>query len=107
MVSDTTRVKLLCQETDTLDYTTYVFEVLDIDEINRLGYKYIMCTRWPNWNHRELSNGEEGYLHYFIILAGVDKWFDGKEFIPYKCSTYQFDKFISKQPKFTNKNFKL
>lgn len=28
--------------------------------------------------------------------AGVDKWFDGSEFIPYKYTCYQFLNFIDK-----------
>ena len=65
MINDTTHVKLICQQQDSLDYTTYVFEILDSEEIERLGYKYIMCTRWPNWDHRELLNGEEWIFKLF------------------------------------------
>ena len=107
MTINTTYVKLICQQKDALDYTTYVFELLDKDEINRLGYRYIMCTRWPNWDHRELLNGEEGYLNYSIIIAGQDFWFNGTDYTPYKFSNYQFNKFIAKQPEQIKHSFKL
>lgn len=107
MINITTHVKLIGQTKDSLDYTTYIFELLDHDDIDRFGYKYIMCTRWPNWNHRALLNGEEGFLYYSIILAGEDKWYNGNDYTPYKCSTYQFNKFIEIQPKQSNHSFKL
>lgn len=107
MTNDTTQVKLLCQQRDSLDYTTYVFEIIDSNEIQRLGYRYIMCTRWPNWDHRELLNGEEGYLNYSIIIAGQDAWFNGEGYTPYKTSVYQFNKFIAKQPEQNKHSFKL
>ena len=107
MVNAKTKVKLLCQEKDSLDYTTYVFEILDINEIERLGFRYIMCTRWPNWEHRELLNGEVGYLYYSIIIAGQDSWFNGNGYTPYKTSVYQFNKFVAEQPEQFKHSFKL
>ena len=38
--------------------------------------------------------GEEGYLQIRYISAGKDKWFDGKDFIPYKYTNIQFLKFV-------------
>ena len=46
---------------------------------------------------------EVGYLNFFEIRAGVDKWFDGEKMIPYNYSGIQFDKFVSK-PKEKDKN---
>ena len=40
---------------------------------------------------------EVGYLNFFEIRAGVDKWFDGEKMIPYNYSGIQFDKFVSKE----------
>lgn len=106
MINYTAYVKLLCQSYDSLDYTTYVFELLDNTDINLLNEKYIMCTRWPNWDHRELRNGEIGYLSFSEIIAGEDKWFDGTNFIPYKYTTIQFNRFIEEQKQYKNE-FKL
>lgn len=104
MTTYTSKVKLVAQQTDSLDYTNYVFEILGEDEIETLGYKYIMCTRWPNWDHRDLVNGEIGYVNYTIILAGEDSWFNGNGYTPYKFSTYQFNKFIPEQKQIINKH---
>lgn len=93
--------KLLAKAEDTLGYVTYVFECLD-KEI-RGETKYIMCTRYPNWNHRSINVGEIGYLSFFEIRAGLDKWFNGDKMIPYNYSGIQFIKFVAK-PEEKDKN---
>lgn len=90
----TALVRLVAKEEDTLGYVTYVFECLDT-EIIELS-KYIMCTRYPNWSHRSIKIGEVGYLNFVEIRAGIDKWFDGKNMIPYNYNGIQFIKFIQK-----------
>lgn len=106
-MSLTAKVKLLCQETDNQGYTTYVFEVLEDSEINRFHSKYIMVVRWPNWEHRMLLNGEIGFLNFEEIIAGETQWFDGKDFVPYKYSAIQFNKFVSEQQINMKHEFKL
>ena len=69
--------RLVAKEEDALNYITYVFECLD-EEILK-DTKYVMCTRYPNWNHRMIDIDEVGYLNFFEIRAGVDKWFDGEK----------------------------
>lgn len=96
MKTITTFAKLVAQETDSFNYTTYVFKLLDDDECDRLETKYIMCVRWPNWDHRELFISDEGYLSINLIEAGIDKWYDGSTFIPYKYTNIQFNKFLDK-----------
>lgn len=88
--------KLVAKEEDIGGYVNYVFEILEEKEVNRLGTKYIMCTRYPNWNHRKIDIGEVGYLNFFEIRAGIDKWFDGEKMISYNYNGIQFDKFVSK-----------
>jgi len=87
--------KLVASESDTLGYITYVFECLDSDVAKET--RYIMCTRFPNWDHREIKIGEVGYLNFFEIRAGIDKWFDGNKMIPYNYNNIQFIKFIEKK----------
>ena len=86
--------RLVAKEEDTCGYVTYVFECLDKEIIKNT--KYIMCTRYPNWNHRVINIGEVGYLNFFEIIAGVDKWFDGEKMIPYNYNGIQFHRFVSK-----------
>lgn len=85
--------KLIASEPDSLGYTTYVFKRLeDCAESS----KYIMCVRYPNWEHKKLKLGDIGFLHCEEIRAGVDKWFDGKQMVPYNYNTVQFIKFVYK-----------
>ena len=82
-------------------YITYVFKLLDNDEISRLETKLIMCVRYPNWQTPLVNKGDIGYLNFKEVTAGVDTWFDGTSFIPYKYDDIQFVKFIKKED---NKN---
>lgn len=90
----TVLAKLVAREEDTCNYITYVFECLDKDMIKET--RYIMCTRYPNWDHRSIEIGEVGFLNFIEVRAGVDTWFDGKNMIPYRYNNIQFIKFIEK-----------
>lgn len=85
--------RLRAQLDEGLGYVTYVFENL---EFPKWDTKYVMVTRCPNWEHRALKVGEEGFLTYEEHIAGDSKWFDGKEFHPYRYNISQFIKFIAK-----------
>lgn len=98
----TALVQLVAIRTDSLDYTTYVFECLE-DKMIAIS-KYIMCVRYPNWNHRQLTLGEIGFLNYKEIKAGTDTWFDGYNMVPYKYDTIQFISFIEK-PENSNQEY--
>ena len=41
-----------------------------------------MCVRWPNWECRQLKNGESGYLDFKEVRAGIDTWYDGSRQLP-------------------------
>ena len=86
--------KLIAKEHDLYGYTTYVFENL---EDSSFGKKYVMVTRWPNWQHRNLELEETGYLTYKEVIAGEDTWFDGTKFIPYNYTNIIFIKFVKKE----------
>lgn len=86
--------KLVAKTTDPQDYTTYVFKCLEDYMIEQTPY--IMCTKWPNWNTRDIKIGEEGYLEFVEIQAGISKWFDGDKFIPYNYNNIQFIRFVLK-----------
>lgn len=88
--------KLVAQENDNCGYITRVFEITDEEDKKRVNSKYVMCVQFPNWDQRLLSIGEEGYLSYQEILAGVTTWYNGKEFIPYRYNMVQFIKFVLK-----------
>ena len=95
--------KLVAKEADIGGYINYVFEILEKEEINKLDTKYVLCTRYPNWNHRKIELDEIGYLDFTEIQAGITKWFDGEKMISYNYNGIQFNKFIPK-PKEKDKN---
>lgn len=86
--------QLVASQEDSFGYITYVFKCLEDD----IAYdtRYIMCVRYPNWMHRPVTLGEIGYLSFKEVRAGIDKWFDGENMIPYKYDDIQFIKFIEK-----------
>lgn len=89
------------------DYTTYVFRILEDREIKIHNSYYIMCVKFPNWQHRELKEGEIGYLNYKTIEEGITQWYDGSKMNYYNCTTIQFIKFIPKKEKIDEKNYIL
>lgn len=69
-------------------YITYVFKV-SFD-------KYIMCTRLPNWHGQNIEIGQEGYMTYSFIQAGIDKWYNAEKdrFENYVYSANYFTDFV-------------
>lgn len=86
-------VQLIASESDSLGYITYVFKKLeDCTESS----KYLMAVRYPNWDAKQLKLGDIGFVHCEEIRAGIDKWYNGKEMVPYNYNTIQFIKFVYK-----------
>lgn len=85
---------LITSETDSCGYITYVFEVLD-PKVSEQS-PFIMCTRYPNWNHRPIKNGEKGFLTFTEVIAGKDEWFNGESQVKYRYNAIRFEKFIEK-----------
>ena len=83
--------KLMAKRTDWMDYTTYVFENREPLEP---GLKYVMCTQFPNWNQGLISIGDTGFVSVRYVNAGMDTWFDGVRYTPYKNTDVHFLKFI-------------
>jgi hypothetical protein len=96
-ITMTILAKLLAYERDLMGYITYVFECLD-EEV-RKDTKYIMCVRFPNWNHAPVKIGEIGYLNFREVQGGIDKWFDGNTMVPYRFTDIHFIKFVKKPEK--------
>jgi hypothetical protein len=87
----TIHCKLLAKEHDFGGYIIYVFENLDDASF---GHRYIMTTRWSNWEHKNIEIGEIGYLTYKEVIAGQDTWYDGSKFIPYNYTNIIFIRFV-------------
>lgn len=76
------------------NYTLYVFRNLESDKWDN---KYILCTRYPRWEHRQLEVGEIGYVSFTVIEAG-EKYYNrltGQNDV-YNFTHIRFDKFIKK-----------
>ncbi len=91
----TYHVKLLAEFEDGMGYITYVFERFEYDNLDN---KYIMCVRFPNWNQGPINLGDVGYISVRYVEGGVDKWYDGTNFVPYKEPNIIFLKFIHEKP---------
>lgn len=85
--------KLVAYNEDSFGYITYVFK--DLENVLKES-PYVMCVRYPNWHERIINLGDEGYVEFVEVRAGIDKWFDGQDMIPYNYNTIQFLKFIPK-----------
>ena len=95
MTETTIHVKFVAESIDFMGYTSYVFENL---ESTNWDNKYIMCVRFPNWNQAFFSIGDIGYLNVRYVEQGIDKWFDGKDLVPYNYDNVIFHVFKHEQP---------
>lgn len=95
MTEVTYRVKFLAENVDSMGYYSYVFENLDYDNWDN---HYIMCVRFPNWEQSAFNIGDIGYLNVRYVEAGIDKWYDGEDFIFYRYTNVIFMKFILEKP---------
>lgn len=88
----TARVEVV--EKEEGQYSTYIFKDLDLEN------EYYMITKYPNWNQGPINVGDTGYVTYYIIVAGVSKWYSGignnsKEvYVPYNYTHLALVKFI-------------
>ena len=90
------KAKLVAYRENSGDYTTYVFEKeVYTNELDR----YVMCTRFPNWDTPKLSLGDLGFLKYRIVIGGKDEWFNGMGFIKYLNTDIHFLNFIHEKEK--------
>lgn len=86
---------------DIENYITYVFQVLDEDNIQEIG-KYLMCVQYPNWNQETITIGDIGFLKVKYVQAGIDQWFDGVSKHFYRYDDIIFLKFIKEKHKTDN-----
>jgi len=93
----TIKCQFIASDSDMMGYSTYVFKVLE-DNLT-FGHNYLMVTRLPNWEHRQLELNEIGYLTYNEVEGGKDKWYcpETGEFIPYKYTNIYFIKFVKEK----------
>ena len=68
---------------DVEGYVTYVFQILDQQRTYLVSTDYLMCVRYPNWDHQEVNIGDKGYLEVKEVVGGKDQWFNGVEMVYY------------------------
>lgn len=95
--------ELLVKKEGTMGYWVYIFKNLETEDMYK---KYIMCTRFPNWEHSFIKEGSIGYLTYEEHYAGISQWYDGTQLQYYKYTGVQFISFIDK-PKENKTNKQL
>lgn len=100
-----TKVELITKDCDEGGYITYAFRILEKEDIKRLDTSFAICTRFPNWNDRELEIGDIGIVEIVEIQAGIDKWYNGYDFTPYKYNHWQFIKFVPFKNKVSDDDF--
>lgn len=102
----TIRAKCKAESALPLGYTLYVFQNLDYKYLEE---KYITLVRFPNWNNNSFSIDEEGYVHFKIVEAGKDLWYNNKEerFQYYNYTNCIFLEFIPITPKVENQIYVL
>lgn len=92
------KVKLVTIRNDVGGYIVYVFRNL-FPKSNE--DKFIMCTRFPNWNCSDLQIGDIGFVKVQQVEAGKNSWYDidqGK-LVPYNYSGIHFLDFVYEKPK--------
>jgi 1-deoxy-D-xylulose 5-phosphate reductoisomerase len=89
------------QKTSKLPMTFENLEYTDED------YKYFMCVRFPNWNQGSINLEDIGYVTVKYVKGGIDKWYDGREFITYKYTNIIFLSFIQEKKKVTIDSIKV
>lgn len=92
----TYRVQFVASSEDGMGYINYVFENLNYQDYDS---QYIMCVRFPNWDQESFEYGDIGYVTVRYVREGVDKWYDGKDFVTYRYTNIIFLKFILEKQK--------
>ncbi len=95
----TIHAKLLEAVCDIEGYITYVFQILDQERTYLVSTDYLMCVRYPNWDHADIKKGDQGYLEVKEVVAGQDQWFDGVSMNYYRYDDVIFIKFIKETPR--------
>lgn len=91
----TYKVQFIAESQDSMGYCNYVFEDLNYTDPD---FQYLMCVRFPNWNQASFNIGDIGFVTVRYVREGIDKWYDGTNFVPYKYTNLIFLKYIPLKP---------
>ena len=102
----TINCKIVAMQEDG-QYTHIVLEDLSRDYDDDL--KYVTVVKLPNWEHTHFDLGDEGYVLFEPVTAGVTRYFnkDSKDFEVYNYSNNYFINFIKKEEICKTKEYKF
>ena len=102
----TIHCKIVAIQNDN-QYTHIVVEDLSRNYDDDL--KYVTVVKLPNWDSNAFELGEEGYVLFKPVEAGVTKWFNRelRDFEIYNYSNNYFINFIKKVEICSKKEFKF
>lgn len=87
MTTVTYHVEVIGSYNQGFGYVWHIFK--NLESINP-DTMYIACIEFPNWTKDSFITGDKGYLTVKYVEQGVDKWFDGKNLIPYNYDNVIF-----------------
>ena len=87
MTTVTYHVEVIGSYNQGFGYIWHVFKNLEPIDPDTM---YIACIEFPNWTKDSFITGDKGYLTVKYVEQGVDKWFDGKNLIPYNYDNVIF-----------------
>ena len=79
----------------------YIWHVFKNLESLNPDTQYIARIEFPNWVKDTFNPGDKGYLTVKYVEQGIDKWFDGKDLVPYNYDNVIFHVFKHEQPTIT------
>lgn len=86
--------QLVAKSEDVDGYITYVFKILDEENVKYAKSPYLMLIQYYNWVSNPIQIGEKGFVKYKEVEGGVDTWWDGEQHHYYKQDDCVFYKFI-------------
>ena len=95
MIEVTFHVEVIGSYNQGMGYIWHIFRNLEPKDPDT---DFIACIEFPNWNKEPFNPSDKGYLTVRYVEEGVDKWFDGKNFIPYNYSNCVFHVFKHERP---------
>ena len=91
----TYHVEVIGSYNQSFGYIWHIFK--NLESLNP-DTQYIACIEFPNWIKDTFNPGDNGYLTVKYVEQGVDKWFDGNDFILYNYVNVIFHVFKHEQP---------
>ena len=87
------RAELITLRNEPGGYIIYLFRNLDS---NSWDTRYVMTTRFPNWDCPFLKKGDIGFLKYKEVEAGKSTWWNNntQTNVAYKYDNVIFENFI-------------